>query len=39
MWRVAIRVYGGDGLICEGNLQDGSVYAGKTQTLKAHSVF
>ena len=39
MWRVAIRVYGGDGLICEGNLRDVSAYAGEIQIQKAHGVF
>ncbi len=33
MWRVAIRVDGGDGLICKGNLRDESdYYARETDT-------
>ncbi len=39
MRRVAIRVYRGHGLICEGNLRDVSAYAGNTQIQKAHGVF
>ena len=38
MWRVAIRVDGGDGLLCKGNLRDESDYYAREDRHKRHTV-